>query len=296
MMKPSSLPDYIRDFKPNYYLKPVWYLPTTNRLVCGEHSAGKTTFLEMGMTELEKMGIYFDGSVKYFSGAFNEQTDSISRFALQQNTKLKSVDSWIDCDGNAFADAFFTNNNHQTATKNLKRVLEEVDEMILTVSAQRLLDIWRMKNSSSQDEKKLSNVIIAYYSEGLKLFGGFQMKTRKSLIPFRIRLWSNWHFIVTQCGDIADSEADWEELLEAVDDFTLRTNLKQICSKTLFCDSKTEPLEIMQIPFSTLGKDVSGTLIVDGCQVSKLCSAGVAMASVLGKIKLSNESFIHSSL
>lgn len=288
----KSLPDIedSLDIGIRKILRPVPYLPTKSFVLCGERSAGKTTFIANGLSELAQIKFYRSSDVRKFEGEFNSQTKDFTRFALRRNSKLGSVDCWIDADGLHFSNIFFKKGSNSKSKddnkgdKAFKRFIKKGNAMLLVVSAQRLLDLKNM--FMNPETKKDATNVYNEYKKGIE--------TYKPTIPKKIlRRGFKLHVFVTQAGDIVDNQAEWDDLLLAIEKFFLKTGLHWDFKRAILVDSCKDPLLDLGHPVAVLGQKKSHGR---GCKLeakipegAKVCSAGVAMAYALGKLALDKQ-------
>lgn len=285
----GKLPDYEPDFEPIgfWLMRPVWWRATCSHVLCGDPSAGKTTFVHSGLHELASMGMYEFDHLKKFPAV--RKTKKVSRFSLERNGPLPMVDSWIDADGESFLKCFGLSDSAEQNHRALDKIYDRVNSMILLLPAQRLLDLHRHidgRNAAAAE-------VAADYIDGI-------VKRHRALRPHVGRKFKRkgfrWHLIVSQCGDVALTPRGFDALSKALRHFAERTGLRSSCRQAILMDSIPDPLIKRRIPVATLERGQRGGLTVKGGGKAIICSAGVAMGIVLNRVRCTQaeHSFIHS--
>lgn len=268
-------------------MRPVWWRQTCSHVLCGDPRAGKTTFIHSGIHELAETGVYDPADLKELPAV--RKTKEVSRFSIERNGWNPMIDSWIDVDGERFLESFRLNNSENERLKTLERIYNRVNSMIVFLPAQRLLDIHRHLYGTNKQARESA----ADYIDGIV---GRKNRLKPSTGRKIKRVGFRWHLLVSQCGDVTKTKREREALADALQHFADKTGLRSSCRRAIMLDSVPKPLISRGLLVATLKAGPRGRLTVGDAAEAPLCSAGVAMAIILGRLKCdsSQHGFIKS--
>ena len=274
----GNLPLFEPDYNPAgwWMMRPAWQRFVRSHVLCGDTGAGKTTLIYHGLHELSDAGIYDQDDLKGF--AKPKKTHIISRFSLERHGKINSVDSWIDVDGERFARAFQPGGKKSAKEEALERIYDRVNAMVMVVSAQQVLDLQRLDGKSEGNSSKMAEDFVSGFQQRLN-------HLRPTLFKSLKRGGFKWHLVVSQCGDVSKPGKPQDALIAALHHFAQRTGFRKVCRRAILCDSIPKASLGRGVKVSALGVGPRGGLTVDGDASTTICSAGVAMALILDRLK-----------
>jgi hypothetical protein len=277
----GNLPRYEHQYSPSGWIfkRPVWYKFTNYYLFLGETGVGKTTMLYEGLHELASCQAYQKNDLDILSKP--TQTTSISRFSLERRSLINMVDAWIDIDGTRFTEAFSVGGSYQGQEKNFESILKTVNVMIMTVSAHQILWLKSLNDDDGSGTKIAQDYIHGLNERLTQLFPSFGKKI--------MRAGFTWRLVVTQCGDVCRNENGYNELCEALKDFTRKTGFNRSTKTAILCESKPEQAEALEVGVAKVLNDPKNGLRIDSDEGIKTCSAGIALGIIIGKIDASSQ-------
>lgn len=274
----GNLPLFEPDYNPSgwWLMRPSWHRFVRSHVLCGDTGAGKTTLIYHGLHELSDAGIYDPDDLKML--ARPKKTHIISRFSLERTAWINAVDSWIDVDGERFSRAFQPGGKKKATEKALERIYDRVNAMVMVVSAQQVLDLQRLDEKPGGGAAKMAEDFVS----------GFQQRfneLRPTLLKSLKRGGFKWHLVVSQCGDVSKPGKPQDTLIAALHHFAQRTGFRKVCRRAILCDSIPKASLGRGIQVSTLGVGPRGGLVVASSPSATICSAGIAMALILDRLK-----------
>lgn len=276
----GNLPLYESDYTPSgwFFMRPAWYRSAQNHILLGDTGVGKTTLMSRGLDELSSMGIYDNDDLKKLPRP--RKTLTISRFSLERHGLINTVDSWIDIDGERFTEAFAPGGNYQGKERAFESILDRVNVMVMTLSAQQVLELQRLESIDGSGSRIAEDFLMGMQQRMNGLFPGFMRKV--------LRNGFSWQLVITQCGDILRSKKNTEKLNSALVYFADRTGFRKFARRAILCDSIPEEAEALGVRVAKLNLGPRGGLYVGVHPDAGVCSAGVAMGIMLGRVKVSS--------
>lgn len=276
----GKLPLYESDYTPSgwFFMRPAWYRSANNHILLGDTGVGKTTLMSRGLHELASMDIYEEDDLKELPRP--RKTLTISRFSLERHGFIDCVDSWIDIDGERFTQAFAPGGNYQGKEKAFESILSRVNVMVMTLSAQQILELQRLDTVDGSGSRIAEEFLNGMQQRMNHLFPGFMKKI--------LRAGYSWQLVITQCGDVLHNKKNAEELNNALVYFADRTGFRKFARRAILCDSIPESAEALGVRVAKLRLGPRGGLYVGEHPDASVCSAGVAMGIMLGRVKVSS--------
>ena len=274
----GKLPLYESDYAPSgwFFMRPAWYRSSQNHILLGDTGVGKTTLMSQGLHELASMGVYDKNDLKELPKPRKNLT--ISRFSLERYGFIDSVDSWIDIDGERFTKAFSAGGSYEGKEKAFESILDRVNVMVMTLSAHQILELHRLDSLDGSGARLAEDFLNGLQQRMNYLFPGFMKKI--------LRAGYSWQLVITQCGDIVRSKRNAEKLNEALVFFADRTGFRKFARRAILCDSIPESAELLGLRVAKLSIGPRGGLYVGERPDAPICSAGVAMGIMLGRVKV----------
>ncbi len=230
-----------------------------------------------GLHELASCQAYQENDLDILSNPV--QNTTISRFSLERQGLVNMVDAWIDLDGTRFTEAFAVGGAYPGQEKNFESILKTVNVLIMTVSAHQLLWLKSLNDDDGSGTKIAQDYINGLHQRLNQLFPSFGKKIMRAGFA--------WRLVITQCGDIFRDENGYQQLCEALREFTRKTGFSRFTKTAILCESKPEQAMAMGVGVAKVVNNHKNGLRIDSHEGIQTCSAGIALGLIIGKIQAS---------
>lgn len=151
--------------------------------------------------------------------------------------------------------------------------------MVLVISGQEMLNLHQRETALGFDG---SAVALNFFQGLQQRLNALDSHTGRKIVRGGFK----WHLVVSQCGMLLKRDKNREALKLAIDHFFARSGIGKVCRTALLCDSDPEACKAGRIATAKVSVGPRGGLSVDRPPSAQVCSAGVAMGIILGRIRI----------